>query len=272
MLQTSFCVGDGARPCRFSTERAGEPRLCVHPAAQCMFCDGTTMRTGPLHILLRPLACLYIQDADLYREALQRVSEDSRGRARFLVRRALEMMSPRGYHTILNARRTRAVWAIAALAQNVRDAPVIIDELRSGARQLLQAAPLVKKVVDVPLANILECILGADINLYDRLAETKRVGYSISRHPAFAVDLNATDEEQLAHALSLLMQISRSALRDVAAAISLHAKAARAARWHSRVGALDAAHQLATQMLRASLLLPGGSSLCHKAFEPIESP
>ena len=270
LLRTSFCVGNGSQQCRFSTERLGFPRLCVYLATQCLFCDGSTMRRG-LHILLRPLACLYIQDADLYREALQRVSEDSRGRARFLVRRALEMMSPRGYHTILNARRTRAVWAIAALAQNVRDAPVIIDELRSGARQLRQAVPLVKKVVDVPLANILECILGADINLYDRLAETKRVGYSISRHPAFAVDLNATDEEQLAHALSLLMQINRSALRDVAVATSLYVKAARAARWHSRVGAIDAAHQLAAQMLKASTL-PVGSSLCHKAFQPIESP
>ena len=85
------------------------------------------------------------------------------------------------------------------------------------------------------------------------------------------MDLNATDEEQLAHALSMLMQINRSVLRDVAVATSLYAKAARAARWHSRVGALDAAHQLATQMLRASML-PVGSSLCHKAFEPIEAP
>ena len=95
LLRTSFCVGNGSQPCRFSTERLGFPRLCVYPATQCLFCDGSTMRRG-LHILLRPLACLYIQDADLYREALQRVSEDSRGRARFLVRRALEMMSPMG--------------------------------------------------------------------------------------------------------------------------------------------------------------------------------
>jgi hypothetical protein len=181
------------------------------------------------------------------------------------------MMSPTGYHSIVNVRRTRAVWAIAALAQNVRDAPAIIDELHRGARQLRQVTPLAKMIADVPLANILECILGSDINLFDRLAETKRVGYCLSRHPAFAVDLNEAEEQQLAHALSLLMQIHHSALRDVMVAMTLYARAASLVQWHARVSAVDAARKLGMQMLK-SATLPVGRSLCHNAFEPIEAP
>ena len=270
LLRTTFCSGDGVKPCRFSTERAGDPRLCQYPTTQCMFCDGATVRAG-LQVMLRPLALLFIQDADLYREALQRVPEDSRGRARFLVRRTLEAMCPRGYHSIVSVRRTRAVSAIAALAQSARDAPAIINELHSGARQLRQAIPLTKKVADMPLANVLEYMLGANINLYDRLAEAKRIGYCLSRHPAFAVDLKEEDEQQLAHALSFLMQIHRSALRDVMAAMTLYARAASLLKWHARVSVVHAAHQLVMQMLKSGTL-PVGRPLCHSAFEPIEAP
>ena len=72
-----------------------------------MFCE--VARTEGLRVLLRPLSQLFIQDADLYLEALCRVPEESRGRVRLLVRRALQMMSPMGYNTVINVRRTRTV-------------------------------------------------------------------------------------------------------------------------------------------------------------------
>ena len=74
----------------------------------------------------------------------------------FLLRATLEVMMPVGYHSLLTVRREKTICAISALAQNTRDAPSIVAALRAGARQLREAAPLAKKLHDVPLSLVLE--------------------------------------------------------------------------------------------------------------------
>ena len=172
---------------------------------------------------------------------------------------------------MLSIRRERAISAIAALAQNSRDAPAIAAELQNGARQMRQAVPITKRVGDVPLVNILEYIQGATLNLHDLFAEAIRWGYSLSRHPAFIIDFDEETERQLAHALSCLMQIHRSALRHVAAAMTAYARAAARLKWHARVSEVHAVHHLVIQMLK-SPTLPVGQPFCHSAFDPPESP
>ena len=268
LLQAAFCIG-ADEPCRVSSERPGEARLCMSPAARCIFHDfNRTVRTRDL---LRPLALLYIKDIDVYREALRTVPIEKRARAAKLVQATLQMMIPAGYYSLLRIRREKAVRAIAALAQNARDAPLFAAALRYDAWQLHQAVPLMKKVGEVPLLVILEYAVGETSHMHNSFAEAKRAGYSLSRHPVFVVDLQEDGEEQLANAVSFLMQIHQEALKQASAALAAYARAASVLNWQARAAAADAVLRLLSQ-LRKSSTLPQGRPLCHKYFEPRESP
>ena len=267
LLQAVLRIGS-EEPCRFSSERPGEPRLCLAPAVRCIFCDCRTPRTRDL---LRPLALLYIRDADTYREALLRVPIEKRARAIKLLRATLDMMAPTGYHSMLRVRRAKAVYAIAALAQNARDAPLFAAAVSQDAWQIRQATPLMKKVGDVPLLLILEYAFGETPYLHCSFSEAKHTGYSLSRHPAFVVDFQDDEEQLLANALSFLMQIHREALQQASAALAAYIRAAAVLDWQARAAAAGAALSLLCQM-RRSATLPQGRPLCHKYFEPQESP
>ena len=132
---------------------------------------------------------------------------------------------PVGYHSLLTVRREKTICAISALAQNTRDAPNIVAAVRAEAWQLREAAPLAKKLHDVPLALVLEFALGP-MTLDDELTEVKQTGYCLSRHPAFRIDLKEDAEGPLAHALGCTMQLHRAALTTVWEALSAHAQAA----------------------------------------------
>ena len=255
-------------PCRFSTESPGHPRVCLLPIERCIFCDPRAPRTREA---LRPLALLFIRDVDIYRAALLKVPPEKRVRTRRLVQTQLELMSPGRFYRLLTVRRSTAISAIAALAKNVRDVPVIAAELRDGARQLRAAVPLVKKIGEVPLSIILEYLVGTAFGAHDLLSTAKRKGYSLSRHPAFMVDLTEEQEEDLAYALAHLMQIHQAALALLPDALAAYARAADRVRWHGRVKAVSSVQRLVCE-LRRSAVLPAGRSLCHESFEPPESP
>ena len=146
LLQTSLCKGSGG-PCRFSLDRPGQPRLCIWPAARCTLCDGSSL---PLRSVIQTLTHLYIKDLHVYDAALSTLPVERRPRARFLVRATLEVMMPVGYHSLLAVRREKTICAISALAQNTRDAPSIVAALRAEAWQPREAAPLAKRLHDVP--------------------------------------------------------------------------------------------------------------------------
>ena len=266
LLQTSLCKGSGG-PCRFSLDRPGQPRLCIWPAARCTLCDGSSL---PLRSVIQTLTHLYIKDLHVYDAALSTLPVERRPRARFLVRATLEVMMPVGYHSLLTVRREKTICAISALAQNTRDAPSIVAAVRAGARQLREAAPLTKKLHDVPLSLVLECALGP-MTLDEELTEIKQTGYCLSRHPAFRINLEEDTEGPLAHALGCTMQIHRAALTTVWEALSAHAQAAHSIRWHGRVVAAVAARKRVAEMLHSSIL-PVGRALCHASFDPPEAP
>ena len=241
----------------------------MSPAVRCIFCDyNRTVRTREL---LRPLALLYIRDGDVYREALRTVPIEKRARASKLVRATLQMMVPAGYYSLLRIRRDKAICAIAALARNARDAPLFAAALRYDAWQLHQAAPLMRKVGDVPLLPILEHTVGETLHLHCSFAEAKRTAYSLSRHPAFVVDFQDDEEQPLANALSFLMQIHQEALKQASAVLAAYIRAAAALKWHAHSRAAHAALTMLCQMRKGSTL-PQGRSLCHKHFVPQESP
>ena len=104
--------------------------------------------------MIQTLTHLYIKDVHVYDAALRILPLERRPRARFLVRATLEVMMPVGYHSLLAVRREKTICAISALAQNTRDAPSIVAAVRAGARQLREAAPLTKKLHDVPLSLV----------------------------------------------------------------------------------------------------------------------
>ena len=151
MLQTSLCSGSG-EPCRFSIDRPGQPRLCIWPASRCTLCDGGSL---PIRSVIQTLTHLYIKALHVYDAALSTLPVERRKQARFLVRATLEMMMPVGYHSLLTVRREKTICAISALAQNTRDAPSIVAAVRAEVWQLREAAPLAKKLHDVPLALVL---------------------------------------------------------------------------------------------------------------------
>ena len=66
--------------------------------------------------------------------------------------------------------------AIAALAENVRDLPVIAADLRDGTAQLRSTLPLAKKIGEVPLSIILEYLVGATFGAYGLLSTAKSTG------------------------------------------------------------------------------------------------
>ena len=177
---------------------------------------------------------------------------------------------PVGYHSLLTVRREKTICAISALAQNTRDAPSIVAAVRAGARQVREAAPLTKKLHDVPLSLVLEYALGP-MALDDEFTEIKQTGYCLSRHPAFTINLEEDTEGPLAHALGCTMQLHRAALTTVWEALSAHAQAAHSIRWQGRVGAAVAARKRAAEMLHSSIL-PVGRTLCHASFDPPEAP
>ena len=113
---------------------------------------------------------------------------------------------------------------------------------------------------------------GDKLDVHSLFSEAKRTGYSLARHPVFAVDLQLQDdgEEEIAKALSFLMQIHREGLKQASAALAAYARAAAVLNWQARAAAADAALSLLCQMLKGSTL-PQGRSLCHKHFVPQES-
>ena len=125
----------------------------------------------------------------------------------------------------------------------------------------------------IPLTLILEYLAGETLYVHSSFAEAKRTGYSLSRHPVFAVELQLPDEgeEEVAKALSYLTQIHQEALKQASAALAAYARAAAVLNWQARAAAADAALRLLSQM-RKSSTLPQGRSLCHKSFEPQASP
>ena len=161
---------------------------------------------------------------------------------------------------------------MAALAQDAREAPAFADQLRRGTRQLRQAAPIATKLTDAPLANVLEYVLGTmPVDLYDRLAGVKRVGYSLSRHPVFVIDVGLEDEQQLALAVSFVMENHRTAIQQLGQAMAAHARAATLVKWEARANEIQTAHKLVIEMLNSSTL-PVGRPARHSAFVPVESP
>ena len=203
LLQTSLCKGSGG-PCRFSLDRPGQPRLCIWPAARCTLCDGSSL---PIRSVIQTLAHLYIKDVHVYEAALSTLPVEKRTQARFRVRATLEMMMPVGYHSLLTVRREKTICTISALVQNTRDVPSIVASLRAEEWQLREAAPLIKRLQEVPLSLVLEHALGPT-TLDKELTEIKQTGYCLSRHPAFIIDLKEDTERPLAHALGCTMQAS----------------------------------------------------------------
>ena len=128
-----------------------------------------------------------------------------------------------------------------------------------------------KRAGEAPFSIILEYLVGATFGAYGLLSTAKHKGYSLSRHPAFMVDLTEEQEGDLAYALAHLMQIHQAALLPLPGALAAYARAAGRVSWHARVEALSSAQRLVCE-LRKSAVLPIGTPLCHRSFEPPESP
>ena len=110
LLQTSL-RRESEEPCRVSTDRPGQPRLCIWPATRCTLCDGSSL---PIRRVIQSFTHLYIKDAHVYDATLSTLPVERRPRARLLARAPLEVMMPVGY--LLAVRCERTLFAISALA------------------------------------------------------------------------------------------------------------------------------------------------------------
>ena len=221
IVYSTPCIGSDSEPCVFSVDQVGRPRSCILPDVRCVFCD-ETMPASPRDYV-RPLSILYILDISIYKQALSRVPPELLESCRKRVQKALRLMVPRGYMSILILRQDRVALSLDTLTHNLNDGPTLIKKIKDEGRVLQNSLPLKKKFPHDVMLNLL--VFGIEVvpsKIFESLAETKKNGYSISRHPVFAEAWREEREVSLARAYSNCVQLHHRHLAQLKGPLVKH--------------------------------------------------
>ena len=107
--------------------------------------------------------------------------------------------------------------------------------------------------------------------IFESLAEAKKNGYSISRHPVFVEAWREEREVPLARAYSNCVQLHHRHLAQLKGALVKHVNLADVFTWEKYSAGIARVLTLIESMLDAPIL-PLGSPLCHDSFVPQECP
>ena len=271
IVYSTPCIGyDNNEPCIFSVDRIGQPRSCILPDVRCVFC-GETASVSPRDYV-KPLSILFIQDYSIYTQALGRVRPELLESCRKCVQKALPLMAPRGYMSILILRQDRVALSLDTLTHSLNDGPKLITNIKDEGRVLQNSLPLKKLFPHDVMLNLL--VFGIDVvpsKIFESLAETKKNAYSISRHPIFAEAWREEREVCLARAYSSCIQLHHRFLAQLKGPLVKHVSLAGVFKWGRYCTGILRVLTLVQSMLDAPVL-PLGSPLCHQSFVPVESP
>ena len=198
MERDALCKGQG---CCYSTDVvAGRRRVCP-PNDLCYFCDPS--QTVTLSSVVRALSSFYVLDLGVYKNALAIASKQFGEKLRPAVSRYLKRSMP---GRIFSVRASLTACAISNLLGDLHMFPGWEQRLKEDGQALLAARMLCRDVVFLHVASYL--VRGPSTDL----ERTKRMSYTLSRHPAMKPDIECAVENVSAQSYARAMELHRKGL------------------------------------------------------------
>ena len=254
--------------CHFNTDALGDAGFVRPPATRCPFCDTGAMDAalrGGCAAVARQLSKLFLLDAQIYREAMERVPSQHREACRGEVQGRLSRLAPRWPAACAHLRAQLCMRATYMIMSESAVIPNRVRAVQYGTDDIFSAMALRRRIPLVLLAHVAGYSSLLDMGgLYEQFASTKQHGYVLSRHPLF---VRVHDDASSGYVYSLAQRQHTAALRGMETALFDHIRAAEMLTWGNRVKRATRVLGLVVSMRHAPKL-PTGRALCHASFCP----
>ena len=230
-------------------------RRVAPPQDKCYFCEPS--QTVAFSYVVRALSALYIQDVSIYEDALAVASKQFGNRLRPAVRCYLQKAAP---GLCISARGSLVAFAIEKLLSDIACFPDLEQQLKDDGRALLAARRLCEGDVFLNVASYLVREPAAD------LERTKKISYTLARHPEMKAELGFELEDVHARSYALAVEQHCKHLIRLQRLIEHVLRLA----CPLGVASLQRARDMIGRILKEPRLVR--YSFCHKNFSPLCSP